>query len=333
MKQNIGEQIIGHKNILNFLWQSIAADRIAHCYVFAGLKSVGKKTVAKYFIQSVICEKGDQTPCNVCANCRNFIKNIYPDFYQIDLLEGKKNISIEQIRNVISEFEQSSLAGGYKIMLINNAHSLSLSAANSLLKILEEPSGKPLIILTTEYLSKLPVTIKSRSQIINFNLVSEENILVSLLKSGADKNLAGEVAAISQGRPGAAIKYIKNRRLLNNHKQAVNELLDLFNCSMNERFSYFEKKFAVKKNFQEKIFLAEEILDKFLFLSRDLLLVGSCGLSCVSYRFVADKIKKIEKEYSQLKFIKFIDSVNKSKNYLCSNVNPLLVMENLCLSM
>ncbi|MCK5459753.1 hypothetical protein KAI52_01420 [Candidatus Parcubacteria bacterium] len=333
MKSDVFKQIIGHKSILNFLRQSIMADKISHCYVFAGLKSVGKKTVAKHFIQSVVCEKGDQAPCNSCVNCRNFVKDIYPDFYQIDLLEGKKNISIEQIRKAISEFEQSSFSGGYKIALINNAHLLSLSASNALLKTLEEPSGKSLIILITEYLTKLPVTIKSRSQIVNFNLVGEEDILEQFLKSGIDKDLASEIAAISQGRPGAAIKYIKNRRLLNSHKQTVNELLDLFNCSINERFAYFEKKFAVKKTFQEKIFLAEEILDKLLFLSRDLLLVRSCGLPCISYDFVIDKIKELGKEYSQLKFIEFIDCINKAKNYLRSNANPLLVMENLVLSM
>ncbi|MCK4744689.1 hypothetical protein KAS41_01360 [Candidatus Parcubacteria bacterium] len=333
MKSDIFRQIIGHKSILNFLRQSIIADKISHCYVFAGLESVGKKTAAKHFIQSVVCEKGNQAPCDNCVNCRNFVKNIYPDFYQIDLLEGKKNISIEQIRSVIGEFEQSSFAGGYKIALINNAHLLSLSASNALLKTLEEPSGKSLIILITEYLTKLPATIKSRSQIVNFNLVGEEDILESFLKSGIDKDLASEVAAISQGRPGAAIEYIKNRKLLNSHKQAVNELLDLFNCSVNERFAYFEKKFAMKKTFQEKIFLAEEILDRLLFLSRDLLLAGSCVLSCVSYGFVMDKIKELGKEYSQLKFIKFIDCINKAKNYLRSNANPLLVVENLVLSM
>lgn len=333
MKYNFDKQIIGHKSILDFLQKSIRADKIAHSYIFAGLKSVGKKIVARHFIQSVICEKDGQIPCGDCLNCKNFVKNIYPDFHQIDLQEGKKNISIEQIRQIIGKFEQSSFSGGYKIALINNSHKLSLSAFNSLLKSLEEPSGKVLIILITEYLTKLPATIKSRSQIVNFSLVSEDNILEPFLKSGIDKNLASEVAAISQGRPGVAIKYIKNRKLLNSHKQTVDELLDLFNYSVNERFAYFEKKFAVKKTFQEKVFLAEEILDRLLFLSRDLLLVRSCGLSCVSYGFIMDKIKELSKEYSQLKFIKFIDYINKAKNYLRANANPLLVMENLALSM
>lgn len=333
MKSDIFKQIIGHKNIMDFLRRSIAADKISHSYIFSGLKSIGKKTAAEYFIQSIICEKSGQAPCGICSNCKNFVKNIYPDFYQIDLQEGKKNISIEQIRSVIGNFEQSSFAGGYKIALISNAHALSMSAFNSLLKTLEEPSGRALIILITEHLSMLPATIKSRSQIINFNFVKEEDILKSFLEAGIDKNLATEAAAISQGSPGVAIQYVKNRRLLSAHKKEIGGLLNLFSIPINEKFAFFEKKFAAKKTFQEKIFFAEEILDRLLFLSRDILLVKSCGLSRISHYFILDKIKEFSKGYPQLKLIRFIDCINKAKNYLRANANPLLVMENLVLSM
>ncbi len=164
--------VIGHKNIIKFLQKSIEADRISHAYLFVGPNYLGKKLMANYFIQSLLCQNNEVFPCNNCSNCHNFNRGLYLDFYKIKTEEGKKNISVEQIRELRDKIKNTSFSGSYRIALIEGAKKLSLPAANSLLKTLEEPGKKTIFILISDYFDFIPATVMSRCQIINFNPVN-----------------------------------------------------------------------------------------------------------------------------------------------------------------
>lgn len=330
MKKEFEWPIIGHDNIKKYLEQTVNAGKLSHAYIFAGPAHLGKKTLAISFIKSFLCS-ADKVPCGRCEFCRSFKKGIYPDFYEILPIEGKKNIGIEQIRELRDLIGSSSFSGNYKVILINKAENMTLAAANSLLKILEEPSKKTIFILLANDIQGIPPTIRSRSQIINFSPVASEKIENYLKKTGANKEHIREAAGLAQGRPGLAISLIENNRLLQGHKELVSDFLNFLNSSVGERFNYIEKSIGKQKSFQEKIIIAEALLSVWMNVFRDLLLAKLSLKERLSNVAANDRLEIMGGKYSDKKIIYFLDKIKEAENNLASSINPQLVAENLAL--
>lgn len=185
--------IIGHKNITSFLEKSVKNGEISHAYLFYGPSHLGKKAVASHFAEVILGRP--------IAN--------HPDVYLVgrerDEKESKlaKNISIEQIRELERKLSLSSFLNSYKIGIIEEAETMSEEAANSLLKTLEEPTPKTVIILLSTSTSALPATIVSRCQTLKFLPVAKEKIYDHLLNLGAGRDEARDLSGISFGKPGS----------------------------------------------------------------------------------------------------------------------------------
>ncbi|MCD4705739.1 hypothetical protein K8R61_01520 [bacterium] len=328
MKQQKNWQVIGHKNIIKFLQDSIVLNKIGNAYIFFGQEHLGKFLMAKCFIQSLLCDKKNGFFCNDCMSCKEFTRKIYPDFYEIGLEEGKKNISIEQIREISNKIKNSSFSGNYKIVLIKGAHNLSLQAANSLLKVLEEPKGKTVFILISDNLQGIPLTVRSRSQIINFKPVDPKEILAFF----PDKEKIKEIVYSVNSRPSLAISYTQNTDLFNNYKVSVNDFLNIFDLSINQKLDYIEGKIGKEKVFLEKTKMTNSILDIWMSVFRDLLLVMNFSQNQVSNVFAINNLKNLSVKYSVKKTIDCIDKITQAKKYLRNNVNQQLILENLILS-
>ncbi len=146
----------GHKRQLDLLENAFNQGVLAHGYMFAGPEGVGKRTIAKKLAMKILGQETEQ---------QNFF---HPDFFEID---GKQGIKIEQIRELIYKLSLKPYSAPYKVAVIDNADEMTLEAANALLKSLEEPKSHTIIILITSNSNKLPKTIVSRVQKINFGLV------------------------------------------------------------------------------------------------------------------------------------------------------------------
>ena len=321
--------IVGHKKIIKYLVNSIKAERLSHAYVFAGSSNLGKALTAKYFIKSILCQDGNI--CKKCKACSDFEKGIYPDFYDIKLEEGKSNIRIDQIRDVMDKIKESSFSGNYKIILIEEAEKMNLAGFNSLLKSLEEPSKKTIFILITDNIGGFPKTVLSRSQVIKFHGVLPEDILKHLLLMGVNKELALEAIGFSGGRPGLAIEYAKNKKLVSDYKILVNNFLHILNSPINEKLNYIEKLMG-KKTFKEKAEITEKVIDGWLLILRDFLLIKNACLKNISHVFALDRMKVVSNNYSNQRIVEIIDQTNEAKINLKKNVNPQLIIENLTLN-
>src|SRR3989344_1191746 len=164
--------IVGHSHIVSYLQNSLNNLKLAHAYLFVGLDHVGKAAVAGYFINSLVCQNLEvealAVPCGECQSCRQALSGNHPDVYWLarELNEKtdklKKNISIEQVRQLQNKLSLRSFLNSYKIAVVSEAQTLSAEAANSLLKTLEEPSARTVLILLAENLARLPQTIVSR---------------------------------------------------------------------------------------------------------------------------------------------------------------------------
>ncbi|MFH1838415.1 MAG: DNA polymerase III subunit delta' [Candidatus Kuenenbacteria bacterium] len=322
--------IVGHKKIIYFLQKSIDNNKLNHAYLFYGPAHLGKTTISENFLFKILCEK--KSKCGKCIHCQQLKKNIHSDVYFINKEENKKNITIEQIRILQEKLSKHSFLGSYKIIIINQAETLSLEAANCLLKSLEEPNPKTIFILIAENIKSLPKTIISRTQILKFLPVATEEIIDYLKKQFNLKiEQALELAKISTNKPGLAITFFQNQNLLNKHKKQIQEYIDFSQKNLSEKFLFIEKILPTKNGFLENIKILQNILSQWDLIIRDLILIKNYLNTFIVHSFLENEFKKIALKYNEFQLIQISKEIKKSKEYLSINANPKLVFENLAL--
>ena len=165
--------IVGHDGPKAALQAALRHGRLGHAYLFAGEPSVGKRLTAVRLAQAVNCEHEAAVPTDACGHCRSCHQieaHTHPDFLWIepDTEAVTPQIKIEQVREVEQALIYRPLIGRYKVCLVDEADRLTLSAANALLKTLEEPPAHSLFLLVTSRPLALPTTIRSRCQLVRF---------------------------------------------------------------------------------------------------------------------------------------------------------------------
>lgn len=156
-------------------WDLLLARRrsgtLPHALLLRGRAGLGKNRFARLLAQSLLCEQAadDGMPCGTCRSCHLFRASSHPDFLTIAPAEEGKAILIDQIRELCAFAALKSQRTGYQIAVISPAERMNISAVNSLLKTLEEPSGQTLLILVSARPSLLSATIRSRCQQVRFD--------------------------------------------------------------------------------------------------------------------------------------------------------------------
>jgi len=195
--------LIGHTQTLQSLNSLYDKGKLPHGILLAGTRSTGKRKLAIELARQILCIETDQIETDN-ANENDLIdKGAHPDLHFVYAEDGKKGISVDQIRDLKEKFSLKPYYGKACLALINDAHKMNLAASNSLLKLLEEPEQSKYLVLITDCPQLLPDTILSRSQIFNCSPLSHdqvENILQKLL----EPNLPNEIiATLSQYASGS----------------------------------------------------------------------------------------------------------------------------------
>ena len=176
------EEIVGQDAIVKTIINSLDNNRLAHAYLFSGLRGSGKTSTARIFAKALQCERGPTSnPCEICENCIMANENRHIDIIEMDAASNRK---IEDIRELIEHTKYKPTYGKYKIFIIDEVHMLTNEAFNALLKTLEEPPEYVKFIMATTDPLKLPPTILSRVQHFRFNKINEkliENYLIKIL--------------------------------------------------------------------------------------------------------------------------------------------------------
>ncbi len=181
------DEVIGQSHITTTLENAIAQNRVAHAYIFAGPRGVGKTTTARIFAKALNCEKGPTAdPCNKCPSCLEITLGSSLDILEID---GASNRGIDEIRNLRENVKFSPSKGRFKIYIIDEVHMLTIDAFNALLKTLEEPPAHVKFIFATTQAHKVPPTILSRCQRFDFRRISIKDIVDSLKAIAKKENL------------------------------------------------------------------------------------------------------------------------------------------------
>ncbi|MGH7768187.1 MAG: DNA polymerase III subunit gamma/tau [Candidatus Binatia bacterium] len=164
------DDIVGQGHVTQVLRNAIGAGRIAHAYLFAGVRGVGKTTAARILAKALNCEKGPTAnPCNECSQCVEITEGRSIDVYEID---GASNRGIDEVRQIIENVKYQPAKSRLKIYIIDEVHQVTKDAFNALLKTLEEPPPFVKFILATTEPHRLPETILSRCQRFDFRRIS-----------------------------------------------------------------------------------------------------------------------------------------------------------------
>ncbi|WP_408955276.1 DNA polymerase III subunit delta' [Natroniella sp. ANB-PHB2] len=313
-------KVIGQNLAITILKKQLGSNRLSHAYLFLGEQGVGKDIAAFEFAKAINCQEKSTDACDQCISCRKANNQNHPDI--IEIKPDDKYIKIDQIRQLQKEILYKPYESKWKIYLIYQADSLSLEAANSLLKILEEPPRYAIIILVLDSTENILPTILSRCQLIRFRILPDELIkqeLISNYKLSAEKSQL--ITSLAAGRYENAIQLVEDKERLAKREEILKLLLTL---KKSEQVVVFE---SVERllEYSDKI---NQTLELFLLWYRDLLLVKLNQVDSLVNADYQDKLIKESERYSIEEIEEIIRIVQSTNNVIKKyNVNLQLTLE------
>jgi DNA polymerase-3 subunit gamma/tau len=197
-------EIVGQQHVTKTLANAINSNRVAHAYIFSGVRGVGKTTTARILAKALNCVKGPTAePDGTCDSCREISAGSSLDVLEID---AASNRGIDQIRELREMVRYAPASSRYKVVILDEAHQLTDEASNALLKTLEEPPERVVFILATTRAEDLVETIKSRAQLFQFRALSFKEISEEIERIAREEALTiepGAVAVLARAAEGS----------------------------------------------------------------------------------------------------------------------------------
>ncbi len=294
-------EIIGHQRVVGFLTSVHEDENIGHAYLFSGPAQIGKRTVAKWFAEQVT-EGVEQ---NVIT------------------LEPEKGLKIADVRSLQHELSLTNPYGKRRVVILGDISEMTPEAQNAFLKTLEEPHGGVTFILLAKSLAGILPTIISRTQLVRFTFVPKQEVEQGLLKQDVDVEKAEQLARLSHGCPGWAMKQAQEPekfRELEDHLQKIAVIL--------------QAKPHKKFDFAKEIVDDNEIdvfLNNFEPIMRDVLLIKQKREAEIIHIFLKGDLKRIAKNSSVDKVRNIIRGSGDLREQLSRNANKRLALENFML--
>ena len=312
--------ILGHDRIVEVFRRSLRTGKTAHSYLFEGISGCGRKKTALALIQALFCSILPDDACGECPSCRKVAGGNHADIHFIEPLPDKRDISIDQLRAMQRELSLRPYEAPRKACIIEPAERMSINAANSLLKTLEEPPGNALIILLTENAGMLLPTIRSRCQLIRFSHLSPEHIQTLLERSGISAGTAALLAHMAGGSLQQA--YGLDNESLTSRREVVLTALDQLDIA--RIGTVFDAAEELSGNRDETI----EMLDMMISFFRDAVHLAA-GSSDILNRNVRPAIESISKRRSFPRNLELLSKIYETRRAVQRNANPKLALDHL----
>lgn len=327
---------------VDFLSAAMRADRLPHALIFAGPVGVGKATTARALATVFLCESPTIPPdappqsCGRCPACQVMAAGNHPDYHvvyrQLIRLEKEESKAIDLPIDVIRQYlvepaNRKSIMQRGKVFVIEEAETMNAAAQNALLKTLEEPYGRTLLILLTDQPNQLLQTIRSRCQIVRFAALAHATVIRELKTRGHDQATAEDAAGFAEGSLGLALKWIEDevipsarrlsvsvKRILTSTSPDASELQQLIQTAAGE---YAEKQLERDKLSSKPQATREGLL---IYLK----LVTQVLRQALRETVDPDSLERI---------CAAIDAVAAAEQYLESNVNVSLIFQHLAFAL
>lgn len=332
MPNPLSAQILGNASASAFL-EKLAilghSSQLSGSYILAGHDQSLTTKAAHWLFQALACLDDAASPCGACQHCQALSGGLFPDLYQVQVAPGKQGINLEQIKDLIAQLSLSALAGNYRFVLIHHAESLSLSAANGLLKTLEEPGARIVIVLLASDPATLPATIVSRSQLIHFRHIPTNTIFDHLLNSaGLKRSLAKSIAHLSMGKFGLAENYLRDEALYQQRLRLAEQFLNALTADLSARLRLAEHfiKDASIDNYSELLVVMQTII-------RDLFLLNLNQPELIHNDSLRGQLTEVCQRFTLKRLVEASRLLAQAKTYLAANVNPQLALENVLINL
>ncbi len=208
-----------------FINRLTEARRLPHALLLSGCAGIGKQRFARAFAQLLFCQMPlTEGGCGGCKQCRLFMSGAHPDLLQISPESPGKAIRVDDIREVDGFIAKTAQQGGWKVVILSPAEAMNLNAANALLKNLEEPGKDTLLILVSSEPERMPATVRSRCQKLNFRLPDREQVIHWLREVAGDKADVDNLVRSANGRPLSALRMLEGDLL--SHQQSFQAKLE-----------------------------------------------------------------------------------------------------------
>lgn len=236
--------ILGHETAINFLNNHAKPGKTRHAYLITGPDGVGRETLALAFAKALNCQNppAEGEFCGKCLACRQIDERRYPDLLIVRVVEGSKDLKIDQIREMQQTLALAPYQSPFRMVLIPDFQHATIGASNALLKSLEEPPSRALLILTADAKESLLETIASRCEVLRLR-PSSITTLESYLRDeiALSPARAKRLAHLAGGRVGTALSFNSDQDLLDAYDEALTDLGDLLNSRLRERLQYVER--------------------------------------------------------------------------------------------
>jgi len=311
--------LVGQDLAVSCLERSLGRGRIAHAYLFAGPDGVGKEKAALALAQALNCPEASPAPCGSCSTCRRIGEGLHPDVRRV--APAGNSIKIDQIRALGQEAYYRPLEGRRKVYLIAEAHKMTEEAANSFLRLLEEPPPYALFILLTSQPDSLLPTILSRCQLVPFFPLP-----LSLLRDKLERELglARERAVLVAALAGGSWERARELAASDLAEKLRRQLLDLVTI-------LWERDQAGRWLWGEELEKAEELpllLEQLRLWFRDLLVLKLTGAGeLLLNQDQPGRLGEMAKGYSTGRLLAALEALGEAQRLLAGNANTRLVLD------
>lgn len=328
-------QTVGHDKAIRTLNRSIASGRLAHSYLITGPSKIGKRTLALDIARAANCVS-DSRPCGECRQCQRVTSGLHPDTRVIGLEAARTGrlrtqISIEQVREIQRDASLLPFEGRNRVFIFESGERLSGEAANSLLKTLEEPPDRVIIIIVASDTSAVLPTILSRCRRIDLRTTPPGVIADFLVESKSlSRERAEEIAGLSGGRIGWAIEAADDPAIIARISEALDLIEETIKGPLVERFDYAE---SLSRRFSADRQGVFAELDLWQSWWRDVLLIGQNKRELVVNSSREETLTSVADQNSTEAVSASLKAIRRTAFLLERNVSPRLALESMMMKL
>jgi DNA polymerase-3 subunit delta' len=306
--------------------QMIDSQHLSHAYLLTGAGGIGKKDVAQWVAMRLFCiDLQNQMPCGKCEECTRIMSGQHPDV--VEIAPDGQSIKVEQVRFLKAEFSKSGVEGSRKVFIIEQANKMTTSAANSLLKFIEEPSGEVTAFLLAENRSLMLPTIVSRTEIIELKPLPQDRLVAELVQQEVAKTDAQILSRLTNDT-GEIKLLVENNWIAEAHKALEKWFIS---ATAGDITAFVDVQTRIMGLAKDR-FYQEKILDLMMLYAMDLLEL-KFEQNTITYETNRRQLQQLADQTSVRQLLEVTDLILPLKHNLSRNLNFQGIVEKATLKM